>query len=366
MQISSFTTYNFRNLSHQTVELSPSVTLFLGRNGHGKTNLIEAIFFVTSGRSFRTGKVRDLVYSKEKEASVFANITGEDSLSSLGITIKPSSLEYFLNHEKANSLREIVGRMPTVTFTPSDLDLVKGGPKERRSFIDKHLVDIDRKSLDSLLSYQRAVRHKNSLLKSGNAKPDTISMWNEIMAEHGEVVVLKRQALINSLIEPANRYYQHFSGSREKLSLIIKSKFFKEDRILNKREIFELLEKESLREISQESSLIGPHRDDFEILLNEKDTRQFASQGETRSVVLALKLAVVEAIFSINKNPPIILLDDVDSELDSYRRGALFEIVFSTGKQVIITTTELRSKDQLLPEGYGVYKVNEGKVTREE
>ena len=126
-----------------------------------------------------------------------------------------------------------------------------------------------------------------------------------------------------------------------------------------------MLEKEHERELSQETSLIGPHRDDYEIILSGKDARQYASQGETRSIVLALKLAVVETIYAQHGKSPIILLDDVDSELDSYRRGALFEIVFSTGKQVLITTTELRSRDDLIPNELLIYKVNDGQITRE-
>ena len=366
MYIKSLSTYNFRNLEDQSIFLCPSVNFIIGRNGQGKTNFIESISLLSRGKSFRTNKNKEFIKIGAKEASIFSSVFEKDNEFSLGISLIEEGKEYFYNQDKVSSLKEYIGRLISITFSPDDLDLIKGGPQARRNFIDKHILDIKAGYLDLLFDYQRALKNKNRIIKtSAVIYKKEITPWNLILCESGSKIMKERAQFINLISPLADKYYKMFTEQEEKISLTMKNTKLNYSEI-GEENFYQALESNYEKEISLKSSTVGVHRDEIEIKLSSRDSRIFASQGETRSLVLALKLAVLDIIEAEKNTRPVLLLDDVDSELDAFRRNALMDIVFSKDRQIIITGTQLGEFKQKNSLKFQVFRVCNGQVLREE
>lgn len=352
MILSKIKLYNFRNLKNQTINFSGGVNLIIGRNGQGKTNTLEAVNILSTARSFRTSKLSETIGWGQSEASVFGDIVYCNGLeTSLGVSLEKKTRKGFINNELVRSVDEFIGKLACVTFTPSDLELVRGGPAERRRFLDKALSFLNPKYIRTLSSYNTALRSKNTILRDGRGKISNnlinqIASWNTILCKHGADILKSRREFIDRLIPTAKEIYNKFTPNEETMGLLLKSARIELEPsyFLLHEEMTEAIE----REINQGRSLVGPHRDDLIITLSGNDSRAFASQGQTRSIVLALKLALIEEIRSVRGEPPVILLDDVDSELDSGRREHFFKSILDCGSQIIITATN--SKEIPLPE----------------
>lgn len=360
MFIESLSTYNFRNLEDQTVKLSPRVNFIIGENGQGKTNFVEAISLLGRGRSFRTNKAKEFIQSGKKEGSIFANITEAGAKFNLGVSFKREEREYYFNQDKLSSLKQYLGRLVSVSFSPDDLTLIKGGPLGRRNFFDKHILDINQRYIDSIFSYQKALKNKSHILKnSATIQKDQLIPWNTILSEAGAVIIAERLKFIESLTPRVNEYYRIFSKDQTEITVSIRN-FQVDYSSFGKESLAQSFDEHRDREIASRSCLVGPHRDEFEIKLNGRTSRVYASQGETRSLVLALKLAVIEEIEDKRRIVPVLILDDVDSELDMSRRQALIEIVFSRERQIVITGTQFHKFEQEKAPEFFLFSVVDG------
>lgn len=347
MWIKDLRIYQFRNLADATISFRPGVNLIIGRNGQGKTNCLESISFLSSAKSFRTNKLSELIKWGHEEASIFANL--EFSLgqtNSLGLVLGSKSKKAYLNDAVVKSADEFIGLLASVTFTPDDLELVKGGPAERRKLLDRALAFLDRKSIRTLAAYNTTLKSKNALLRNASGKSkatlfEEMDSWNRLLAKYGTEIEISRRAVVKNLAERAKIIYSSYAPDTETLQLYLKSSKTKPDpsEYLMMEELNEARE----REFYQGQSLVGPHRDDLLISLSGKDSRSFASQGQTRSIVLALKLALIEEIEAVRGEAPIILLDDVDSELDQGRRESFFQTIVNNKRQVIISGTNAKA-----------------------
>ena len=362
MVINSLTIYNFRNLLHQSIQLFPEVNFLVGQNGHGKTNFIEAIYCLSRGKSFRTSKLKEIVNKENEEASVFAKIISADISTTIGLSIKNGEKQYYLNHENVKSIRDILGKIVCITFTPNDLALVKGGPSERRSFIDKHVMDSRSSFVEPILTYQRALKHKNLLLKNNIRSENELLPWNRIMAEAGYEIYNERRNFIQQLEPKVEKYYRRFSNESTEIKLSLSETRHATENYKSHEEMFEALNKLASNEIKLRSTIAGPHRQELSINIDNKNSRMFSSQGEARSMVLALKLSALEIIEENINESPITLLDDVDSELDAHRREALMEMIFSKGRQVIVTATHIRANELDQIGKYAVFDVSNGSI----
>ena len=346
MWIKELRTYQFRNLVDSTIKFQPGVNLINGKNGQGKTNCLESISVLSSAKSFRTSKLSDLIKWDNSEASIFANIEfGNGIQNSLGLVLGKKSKQAYINDSIVKSADEFIGLLASVTFTPDDLELVKGGPSERRKFMDRALAFLDRKLIRTLTAYNTTIRSKNSVLKNSFGKNkltvfDELDSWNRLIAKYGTEIELARRALINKISERARIIYSSYAPAGENLELFLKSAKTKPDP--SEYLIMEELNEAREREFFRGQSLVGPHRDDLIISLNGTDSHSFASQGQTRSIVLALKLALIEEIESVRGEAPVILLDDVDSELDQGRRESFFRTIVNNKRQVIISGTNAK------------------------
>lgn len=340
MFIRSIRTYQFRNLSDQTVNFSPNANFLYGDNGQGKTNFVEAVGLLSSGRSFRTNHLKELIRWQCGEASVFAELVSNEHALEVGVSISEEGKAAYINGNRVEYLSAFLGKLLAVTFSPTDLSLVRGAPQERRRFMDKHLVDFRPGLVNPILEYHRAIKNKNAILKSGSADWKQIDSWDELIAERAIVIFGARQEFLRQIEDKASGFYREFSRSDGELRLRLKSNLGADDyEDLKPEALLKKLREGREREVAQGAALIGPHRDDMLVELGGKPVRAFASQGQARSVVLALKLSVIELIEEKRQESPLVLLDDVESELDAGRRQKLIDLVFAKQRQVFMTGT---------------------------
>ncbi len=338
MHIERIQVTNFRNINHAKIELSPDVVLISGQNGHGKTSLIEAIAFISRTKSFRTSKSDELIKLGCREA--FVSIDLKDLVGNLNISavISPKKKIFSLNEKESASTSNVIGKLITIIFSPQDLNLITGVPELRRSFLDRHLVDIFPHSLTYLVNYQKALRNKQKLLKdAASVSEHEIEPWNILLATNGAKITEYRDKFVTLLNSLLTRFYSDFSSDDQLASLSFNTKEYH----FNEEMLFNRLQQSMQQEIYSQRTLIGPHKDDIVYMLSDKNAQRYASQGQIRSLVLATKLGVVEMIESVRGDSPVILLDDVASELDVFRRHKFVDILGTKPRQVLITGTEL-------------------------
>lgn len=344
MYLTSLRFYNFRNLLDSKISCSPEVNVVVGRNGQGKTNFIEGVQLLSTTRSFRTSKIKELIRWGESEASVIGElqnpeITGQENATQLLVTLSNKKREAYIDGNKLNSLANYVGRFLAVSFSPSDLSLVKGAPLTRRNFLDRHISEYSPENLCHFLEYNKTLSMKSTLLREGRANKRQLDVLNELIAKQTQKILELRTEFLSRLEEVANRHYQQFCLEDGPIELSLECSHGRD--VLGEEAIVRKLGEVMEREILYKSALIGPHRDEITILLQKRDSRAFSSQGQCRSIVLSLKLAVVDLLREKRQSSPVILLDDVDSELDEQRRGALLELVLGSQSQIFITGTDL-------------------------
>ncbi|MFN4895111.1 MAG: DNA replication/repair protein RecF [Pseudomonadota bacterium] len=354
MYVSKLKVYNFRNLIDQTVELHNGAIYITGRNGNGKTNLVEALYLLSGSRSFRTNSQSELVRWGKQEASVFGTVVTKAGSSELGIALTPGHRTAFKNGTELGSIADLMGACSVVAFSPSDLALVKGSPAGRRKFLDRHMVDLHPPYLSVLMAYQRALDSKSALLKTPGVEVQHLAAWNKLLAESAVKIVDNRYKFLKQLVEKSRPFHHQFAQSDGQLDIRLESDLLPQDkRPGDGVVVVESLEPEGInpgrfeqefarvapREIAQRSCVLGPHRDDVAITIGGIDARAYASQGQTRSVVLALKLGVIELLEERLGEPPIVVLDDVDSELDATRAEQLFLALSRHERQLFITGT---------------------------
>jgi len=341
VSISECRLFCFRNLRDQQIKFSDKNNLIIGRNGQGKTNLIEAISLLSQARSFRTHRNHELIRFGSNEASVFGKVERTHGTEEIGIILEKDSRRAFVDQAEIKPITRFLGRLPSVNFTPDDLEIVKGGPQLRRSMIDRHLVDCHQPLLEHLIAYQRALKHKNATLRSAEANPQLISPWNRLMAVNATALVTARRDFLAKLEVAAQEHHLAFAPQDGELRLEWIETATEVDSEPSAEAIFDRLEAAGDRELRLRSAVLGPHRDDLRITIGNIDARHYASQGQARSIVLALKLGLIDLIEKAREESPLILLDDVDSELDNFRSDLLFERIFSGTRQTFITGTEL-------------------------
>jgi DNA replication and repair protein RecF len=340
LYVSQVRVFNFRNLADQSVELSKGPIYITGLNGNGKTNLIEAIYLLSGSRSFRTNLSTELSRWGESACSVFGVVNNALGTEELGISLTTGGREAFLNGERVSSISELLGRLSIVSFSPADLMLVKGPPAGRRRFLDRHMVDLQPGYLNMLMAYQRALASKSSLLKQYYVDYQQLLPWNTLLAEYGGKIVDKRSKFIKQLGEKASLMHQSYAAVDGELSLALESDLLGPEGEVDSEYISAQFEKVASREIAQRSVLVGVQRDDIKMTLGAGvDARAFASQGQTRSVVLSLKQAVIELLEAEKGEAAVVLLDDVDSELDQGRSNRLFESLLVKPRQMVVTGT---------------------------
>lgn len=340
MVIKNLRLKNFRNYSDEVIVFSNHISLIYGENAQGKTNIIEALYLFATGKSHRTKNINELIRYGENYFDILLEFEENNYLQSLEIKYEKSKgKQLFINEVKKDRMSELLGVVPSVLFAPESLLYVKGSPGERRKIIDIVLCQMSKKYLSDLQKYNRILKNKNILLRqlqTGMKQDTQLEVWNESQAMAGTNIICERKRLIESLESRMNRLLLGISDGKEKINLKYKS-FSEGDKPVFES-LLDAINKNKDKEIDQGSCLIGPHRDDMEIYVNQRNSRIYCSQGQQRSVALALNIAILEEIEEKMEKSPILLLDDVMSELDEKRQKYLLDVI--ENRQTIITTTE--------------------------
>lgn len=359
----------FRNYTDFTADFSPGVNVIWGENAQGKTNLLEAIGFLSGARSHRARGDRELISFDRDQGSITAEVTsrGRDFLLEVQL-FRGARRRLFVNHVKCKTAAELGGIVQTVLFCPEDLSLIKAGAAERRSFLDHAICQLRPRYAEALAQYHKLLDHKTRILRDWEKHPsllDVLEDFNEAMARAGALVIHYRAHFVRKLAEKAAQIQTEFSGGRETLALRYATVSTVRDPLGPTVELYEDLRRHqdshARAERDARSCLSGPHKDDLVAQINGQPARQYASQGQTRTAALSLKLAERELFRDDTGQWPILLLDDVLSELDARRQDFVLRRI--TGGQVILTGCE--APDGSFPEGRTLHIV-QGKLVNDQ
>lgn len=367
MRVQSLRLENFRNIPSLFITPGEGVNIIYGDNAQGKTNLLEAVWLLSGAKSFRGAKDGDLTLFGEKKAVIESEFFGEGRVQTSKILLDGKKTAW-LNDIKQDSVTAFAGKFTAVVFSPTHLGLVKDGPAGRRKFLDTSICQITPRYISVMSQYQRILLQRNQLLKDISYAPallDTLDIWDERLANLGGTIIRSRMGYTARLQEKAAAIYEGISMGKEALRLCYRPfEIGAQEGDCAADITAKLLQK--LRESRSEdirtgSTSAGPHKDDLEVLLGEKSVRAFGSQGQQRSAVLAMKLAESRCIEEMLGEAPVILLDDVMSELDASRRDYLLNHL--TGSQIFITCCD-KGYFQKLQDGR-VFRMEKGSLSEE-
>lgn len=369
---------NFRNLESFDQEFNCLKTIIIGQNAQGKSNILEAINILARSSSDRASKDSELIYFNSEYALINAFIKDkEDDLEiSLQLSLKGRRKLKINGVAKRAPQADLIGNFFTVMFSSDDLYLLKGSPSIRRKWIDSNLIQLKSNYNKHFHAYQKAVAQKNALLKnafeSGMSKSelkDQLEVWNEQIVNSGTEILKMRFEYLDEITEVAMSFLKDISRQKENLKLEYLSTIFSDQKISKDISLIKRTFEDKQQELFEDEfrrgqALIGPHRDDLIILINHKEAKSFASQGQQRSIILSLKLSELKVIEQRKGKIPVLLLDDVFAELDESRQDFLLHHL-PQGIQTFITTTHISDIQKELLENALVLKIEKGKLAKE-
>ena len=370
MNIRELTISHFRNIKQLNLKPSEQINLFYGDNAQGKTNILEAIYYLSTGRSFRAKQDSDCVphnSGNNVSSIISAKINRIEGDIRIVIHLSKDEKIVTINQKKINKLSLLWGKFPTVLFIPDDIQIIKGNPQKRRRFLDTSIGQIHSQYLIYLQRYDFIIRERNALLKSIKdikAIKDQISIWDKQLVEIGTEILFQRYTMTQKIAEYFAQSYNAISSSKENAELIYTPSFDKEFFAHKKSayEIYKITLEENLKsDLKIGYTQIGPHRDDFDILLDGKSAKYFSSQGQQKSSILALKMAEIYYMNQEKGEMPVLLIDDLSSELDDKRLLNFLELL-GEGIQTFITSIALI---QSIKSNFSTssFKIKNGEIT---
>ena len=346
---------NFRNYESEQINLEKNINIFYGLNAQGKTNIIESIFLCSLGKSFRTKKDKEMIKLNEQNALVEVEYEKSDRDGKIKIEIG-NKKNIYLNGIKIKKLSELLGNLNIVIFTPDDINILKGGPQNRRRFLDIMISQLRPNYMHILNLYIKTMEQRNNYLrqiKEEHKDENLLEIWDEKLAEYAIKIYEYRKEFIEKIIKKLDIIHKNITNGEEQIELEYVTECDSKEKYLK------LLKERRKLDIIKGFTTKGVHRDDFMIYINKKDIKIFGSQGQNRTAMLSLKLAELQVIYDEIGEYPILLLDDFMSELDKTRRKNFLENI--EGTQVIITGTEKLDIENLK---YLEYNVSNGKVLK--
>lgn len=336
MIIKSLELENFRNYKTLSIHFDSGTNILYGDNAQGKTNILEAIYLSATTKSHKGSKDRDIINFAADEAHIRTHVVKDGLENRVDMHLRKSkSKGIAINGQKIKKAADLLGLLNVVFFSPEDLSIIKNGPAERRRFVDMELCQLDSSYLYHLNNYNKIVNQRNKLLKELYFNPglkDTLFVWDSQLVSYGNKVIERRNAFVSQLNEIIYEIHLRLSGGKEALKIVYEPDIMPEH---FEKKLGECQE----RDIKLKQTSVGPHRDDFSFVANGVDIRKFGSQGQQRTAALSLKLAEIELVKKVTKDIPLLLLDDVLSELDSSRQNYLLNSIGDI--QTIVTCTGL-------------------------
>ena len=357
MIVKSLELANFRNYENLVIDFDKGTNILYGDNAQGKTNILEAIYVCATTKSHKGSKDREIINFNQEEAHIRTYLEKEDTEYKIDMHLRKSlSKGIAIDGQKIKKAADLLGLLNVVFFSPEDLSIIKNGPAERRRFADMELCQLDSFYLYNLNHYNKIINQRNKLLKDMYLNPglrETLNIWDSQLVSFGSKIIERRESFAQQLCDIIGEIHNKLSGGKEKLVI----KYEPDVRI----EDFEKRMRESQeKDIRFKLTSTGPHRDDFSFIVNDIDIRKYGSQGQQRTAALSLKLSEIELVKKMTKDTPVLLLDDVLSELDSSRQNYLLQSIGNI--QTIITCTGL---DEFVNNRFEInktYKVTNGMI----
>ena len=349
MIIKSLELADFRNYDSLHIDFSKGTNILYGDNAQGKTNILEAIFLSATTKSHKGSKDKDIINFHKEEAHIRTYLEKEEDEVRVDMHLRKNKTKGIaIDGQKIKKASELLGLLNVVFFSPEDLSIIKNGPAERRRFVDMELCQLDSFYIYNLNHYNKIVNQRNKLLKDLYLKPgfkETLSIWDSQLASFGSKLIERREIFIAQLGEIISELHAKLSGGKESIDIVYEKNVEIDD--LEKK-----LKENQERDIILKQTTVGPHRDDIRFMVNDIDIRKFGSQGQQRTAALSLKLSEIELVKKSIKDTPVLLLDDVLSELDSSRQNYLLNSIGDI--QTIITCTGL---DEFVKNRFEINKV---------
>lgn len=366
MYLKTLELHNFRNYADLVVEFGSGINVLLGENAQGKTNLLESIYFLALTRSHRTNSDRDLISWRTKAARVSGSVQKEHTVTPLEINLSSKGKNAKVNHLEQSRLSQYVGQLNVILFAPEDLSIVKGSPAVRRKFIDMEFGQMSSKYLYNSAQYRSVLKQRNQYIKQlqFNPKGDQVylDVLSDQLAAHGAEIISQRIQFLKKLEKWSQEVHKEISQGKEKLSFQYVSPI-SSDQADTTEKIYAalqaLFQKQREKELQQGKTLVGPHLDDVRFMVNDKNVSTFGSQGQQRTTALSVKLAEIDLMKEETGEYPVLLLDDVLSELDDSRQTHLLTAI-QNKVQTFITTTSLSGVAQQLINEPHVFNIDHG------
>jgi DNA replication and repair protein RecF len=356
---------NFRNYENLKIDFHKKVNIIVGNNAQGKTNLIEGLYIMSLGKSFRTSKDSEMIKFGCEMAHVKTVYCRDDRDVTIEIGFLKNKKSIKIDGVKKKKASDLLENIYIVVFSPDDLKIVKEEPEKRRRFIDRELCQMKPVYFDSFSRYKRVLAQRNFMLKEESPDMSMLDIWDEELCEHGSRIILERKKFIEKLREISRDIHHDLTEKREALDIKYESDIPLKDNLREQKEAFrEILYSYRKKDLKRRNTGHGPHRDDLCITVDGVDVRSYGSQGQQRSAALSLKLAEIKLIYEETGENPVLLLDDVLSELDRMRQK---QLINSFGDiQIFITTTEITEDLKKQLNDHSIFEVKNGIVKRAE
>ncbi len=363
MILKSLTLKNFKSYSTETFSFSDRFNLIIGENAQGKTNLLEAIHFLLAFIPFKQLRSEEIISFGNKECGLKGEIESEAGFDEVHILVNESYKTIKINGKIVYKTSRVYGRYNVITFLPSDIELVKGSPQGRRKYLDSIISIVDSDHLGDLKLYQRALSQRNAVLaKSRSLSSDVIEVWDQKLAEIGSRVISRRLEYIDKIEPILKKIYKETSGLDQEISIHYRSSIGISKNL--KKTFEDKLKLYFEQDRKRFHTTLGPHRDQISFSISGKDAASYASQGEAKNLALALKACEIEIIKQEQGRTPILLLDDITSELDANRKKFLFKMLQKFPGQIFITTTSI--KEILYKGPIRVFRIKDGNVKQKD
>jgi DNA replication and repair protein RecF len=353
----------FRNLTRQTILLARGINFFKGGNGQGKTNVLEAVHLLATLRSFRSTSIKDVVAHDAEKAVISGGLDRDGIPIEMGLIIDQKGRRLSIGGRSVSKVDDYLGRLKVVSFTPDDLSMIKGAPSIRRRFLDRSAFLFQPSHLDQLKRFNAALKSRNRLLRDlKRQNREEIDVFSKVMALHGLEVSKARANLVIKVRQATKNIFNWLSDEKTEIDIIFKPGWRMENDF-DAGQLEKQLRERTSADIHSGKTSIGPQHDDIEILVEDLSAKRFASQGQQRSCAVSILLAVVEQFILEEKEKPIIILDDVSSELDKSHRERLFEKLYEINSQVLMTSTEEDLLEGIADRIERSFLVKQGKLT---
>lgn len=365
MMLSAISLHNYRNYETEKLSFSKGIQLLTGKNAQGKTNLLEAILYLSTTRSHRTKDDQDLIKKGCDAFFIKGLIQKENRKEDIRITVNEKGKNLFIYQNPVNKVSEFIGEFNAVMFCPDDMMLFQASPRVRRRFVDMELSKVSKKYMNTLFTAQKLLKERNSYLKQEVVNDTYLEVVTDQLIDASVIVMKQRFFFLKNLLSKCQKFYQQLTQDDTKLDIeYVSCVTFHEDEAALKEELKKKYQRNLQRDKYLKQTMSGIHKEDFIFKLNDQDINSFASQGQKRSVLLAMKIGMVYMIEEIIHEYPVLLLDDVFSELDETRKMKLLTFLPESVQIFITTTDQLELQDIETRREVCVWNVDHGTIQR--